>query len=109
VLLGQSHALLAIGFATLAVPLALSARSTSCTWALEGAALVWLGLRQSRQLPRWIGYVLQIAAAFAFIVALPAAHADYAITNGQFISAAIIAFAPGLAGRVRAGLATSSA
>ena len=92
-LLGQSHALLAIGFATLAVPLALSARSTSCTWALEGAALVWLGLRQSRQLPQWIGYALQVAAAFAFVVALPAAHAEYAITNGQFVSAAIIAFA----------------
>ncbi|MEP6939285.1 MAG: DUF2339 domain-containing protein, partial [Rudaea sp.] len=92
-LLGQSHALLAIGFATLAVPLALSARSTSCTWALEGAALVWLGLRQARQLPQWIGYFLQAAAAFAFLVAYPGAQADYAIANGAFVSAAIIAFA----------------
>ncbi len=44
--LGESFAVLAVGFATLAVPLALSARSTACTFALEGAALVWLGLRQ---------------------------------------------------------------
>src|SRR5690606_11736546 len=51
VVLMQSHALLAIGFATLAVPLALSASATACVFALEGAALAWLGLRQNRRLP----------------------------------------------------------
>ena len=50
--LGQSHAVLAVGFATLAVPPALSARATARVFALEGAALVWLGLRQQRLLPR---------------------------------------------------------
>ncbi len=94
VLLGQSHALLALGFATLAVPLALSARSTSSTWALEGAALVWLGLRQQRSLPRWIGYALQAGAAFAFIVAYAGAGpAEQAILNGEFFSALLIALA----------------
>jgi len=90
-LLGQSHALLALGFATLAVPLALSARSTSCTWAIEGAALVWYGLRQQRQLPRWIGYALQAAAVFAFLFAYAPDQADRAILNGQFFSALLIA------------------
>src|SRR5690606_6870483 len=46
VVLGQSYAILAVGFATLAVPLALSARATASVFALEGAGLVWLGLRQ---------------------------------------------------------------
>ena len=41
-------ALLAVGFATLAVPLAFSARATAGMFALEGAALVWLGVRQQR-------------------------------------------------------------
>ena len=90
-LLGHSHALLALGFATLAVPLALSARSTSCTWALEGAALVWLGLRQQRLLPRWIGYGLQAAAAFAFLAAYADGRPEQPILNGQFFSALIIA------------------
>jgi len=90
-LLGQSHALLALGFATLAVPLALSARSTSCTWAIEGAALIWFGLRQQRQLPRWIGYALQGAAACAFVIAYAPDHPDRAILNGQFFSALLIA------------------
>src|SRR5690606_35556853 len=48
--LGQSHAVLAVGFATLAVPLGLSARATASVFALEGAGLVWLGLRRGRLL-----------------------------------------------------------
>jgi uncharacterized membrane protein len=67
VLLGQSFAALAVGFATLAVPLALSARWTSASWALEGAALVWLGLRQDRLLPKLSGWALQWLAAIAYL------------------------------------------
>ncbi|WMJ70327.1 DUF2339 domain-containing protein [Stenotrophomonas sp. 24(2023)] len=66
--LAQSHAVLAVGFATLAVPLALSARATGAVFALEGAGLVWLGLRQRRWLPQVAGALLQFGAAFAFVV-----------------------------------------
>jgi uncharacterized membrane protein len=69
-LLGQSHAVLAVAFATLAVPLALSMRWTSAVWALEGAALVWLGLRQRRLLPQLAGWGLQGLAALAYLVSL---------------------------------------
>ena len=43
---------LAVGaiFVTLTIPFALDARSTAGAWALEGAALVWLGFRQQRVL-----------------------------------------------------------
>jgi uncharacterized membrane protein len=94
--LAESFAVLAIGFATLAVPLALSARSTACTFALEGAALVWLGFRQQRRLPRWSGLALQALAAGAFLLALffDAGSADtIAIANGGCISALLIAAA----------------
>ncbi len=67
--LAQSYALLAVGFATLSVPLALSAQATACVFALEGAALAWLGLRQSRLLPQLTGAGLQLAAAAAFFIA----------------------------------------
>jgi uncharacterized membrane protein len=92
--LGESFAVLAVGFATLAVPLALSARSTACTFALEGAALVWLGMRQQRRLPLWTGVALQLVAAgaFAMSVSFAAGNADtFAIANGGFISAILIA------------------
>ena len=96
-LLGESHALLALGFATLAVPLALSARLTACTWAIEGAAVVWLGLRQQRRIPRWIGYTLQALAGLTFLYGIGDARihnivtADTVILNGDFFSALLVA------------------
>nr|WP_305119083.1 DUF2339 domain-containing protein [Tahibacter harae] len=92
-LLGQSHALLALGFATLAVPLALSARATACAWAVEGAALVWLGLRQQRQLPRVIGYLLQLAAGASLLINLAdsgSSEGQRAIFNGDFLAIALV-------------------
>ncbi|MBP6216005.1 MAG: DUF2339 domain-containing protein [Luteimonas sp.] len=93
--LAQAHALLAVGFATLSVPLALSARATASVFALEGAALVWLGLRQRRMLPQWTGFGLQLAAAVAFSLGMstvlpPNAHA---IANPAFMGALLIALA----------------
>jgi uncharacterized membrane protein len=89
-----SFAVLAAGFATLAIPLALSARTTACTFALEGAALIWLGFRQQRRLPRWSGLALQALAAAAFFVAVVngGGNADtLPIANGSFASAVLIA------------------
>jgi uncharacterized membrane protein len=97
-LLGESHALLALGFATLAIPFAFSARLTACTWAIEGAAVLWLGLRQNRRVPRWIGYAMQGLAGLAFLYGLGDAQihhivADTAILNGDFFGALLIALA----------------
>ncbi|HET9483561.1 MAG TPA: DUF2339 domain-containing protein, partial [Xanthomonadales bacterium] len=95
-LLGQSFAMLAVGFATLAVPLALSARWTATTWAIEGAALVWLGLRQARRLPQAAGIALQLLAAGAFALALVDGgfrpdDTLRPVLNGEFLSAAVLA------------------
>lgn len=91
-ILGESFAVLALGFSTLAIPLALSARATGCIFALEGAALVWLGLRQNRRLPQWIGIGLQLLAAGAFVIAYSSSSAsDLAFANGRFIGALLIA------------------
>lgn len=93
--LGEAYALLAAGFATLAVPLALSARATASVFALEGAALVWLGLRQERRFARWTGIALQIIAAGAWLSTLSddAARSVAPIANAPFMSALIIAIA----------------
>ncbi|QSQ42868.1 DUF2339 domain-containing protein [Xanthomonas translucens pv. undulosa] len=92
--LGQAYALLAVGFATLAVPLALSARATASIFALEGAALVWLGLRQQRWLPQFSGAGLQLAAAIGFVLGLDLAwHDVQAVANATFMSGALLALA----------------
>jgi uncharacterized membrane protein len=96
-LLAQSFAALAVGFATLAVPLALSARATSASWALEGAALVWLGLRQRRWLPQLTGWALQAFAAMAYLASIidhggwqPEAG-EMAIVNGHALVVLLMA------------------
>ena len=88
------YAMLAVGFATLAVPLALSAQATASVFALEGAALVWLGLRQQRRLPQFAGAGLQLAAAVAFAVAQSkGVDSSVMVLNGGCMSALLIALA----------------
>lgn len=65
-LLGQSFAVLALGFATLSIPLAFSAEQTAMAWALEGVAAIWLGLRQDRRWPQIAGWALQALAGASF-------------------------------------------
>ena len=63
-LLGESFVALSVVFATLAIPFAFdNQRFTAATWAVEGAGLVWVGIRQAQWLPRVFGYLLQLAAA----------------------------------------------
>jgi len=91
--LTQAYAILAVGFATLAVPLALSAKATASVYALEGAALVWLGLTQRNQLAYWSGIGLQLAAVFSWLLALDSVSIQHfsVITNAMYISGLLIA------------------
>jgi uncharacterized membrane protein len=66
-LLVESYQALAVVFATLAIPLALDARWTAAAWALEGAALIWVGVRQSHHLANLAGTLLIFGAGLAFV------------------------------------------
>ena len=83
---------LGIVFLAIAVPLALDARWTSIAWALQGAAMVWLGCRQQRRLALLAGFALQLFAGFSF-VAQPGAYSAETVPlfNGFFPGAALIA------------------
>ncbi len=83
-LLAESFLALGVVFATLAIPLALEGRWTSAAWALEGAAIVWVGVRQQRLAARLFGLALQFLAGLAFLAdpsrvtgALPLANTFY--------------------------------
>ena len=92
-LLAESFLAIGVVFATLAVPLALDARWTAGMWALEGAAMVWIGGRQGRLAPRLFGYLLQLGAALALIRAAWEAPSDLPMLNGIFLGAIIVAVA----------------
>ncbi|MFM0211541.1 DUF2339 domain-containing protein [Paraburkholderia sediminicola] len=85
---------LAVIFATLAVPLAFTGPTTSATWAIEGAAIMWLAVRQRRLTAFAFGLLMQLAAAGAYVVGtfaqIDGAHA-WPVLNGAYIATVLIA------------------
>ncbi len=73
-LLVEAFAALGVIFASLAIPLAFDTRTTAAMWAVEGAGLLWLGVRQQRRLARVFGALLQVAAGVGFIMGLHRFH-----------------------------------
>ncbi|WP_446903843.1 DUF2339 domain-containing protein [Burkholderia sp. YIM B11467] len=94
-LLFEAMLALAVIFATLAVPLAFSGPTTSAAWAIEGAAVVWLGVRQKRLLPFCFGLLMQVAAAGAFFTSLlgPTDTNALPVLNSPYIAMLLIALA----------------
>ena len=78
-------------FATMAIPFALDGRWTSAAWALEGAALLWAGVRQSRKSARAFGILLQFGAGFAFLTDIYGTADSLPLLNGLFLGTALIA------------------
>jgi uncharacterized membrane protein len=108
--LAESFLALGLGFVTLAVPLALDARWTSAVWAVEGAAVFWMGRRQERWLARAAGLLLQALAGFAFLDSRAWDMArQWPFANPAFIGCAMLAlsaFAVAHWSRDRAGAVT---
>ncbi len=90
--LGESFLGTGIVFSTLAVPFAFENLVTSAFWALEGAAMVWIGARQRRLLPRVSGCGLQFLAGVLFLVD-PGPAGARAVWNAQFLGGVIVALA----------------
>lgn len=92
-LLARSFLALAVVFATLAIPFAVDARWTSAWWALEAAAVYWIGCRQDQPLARGFALGLQACAAAAFVAGgLPRGPMPV-FANAAFLGAATIGVA----------------
>ena len=85
----ETQLALSVAFVTVAIPLALDARWTSAAWALQGAALVWLGFRQRRKLPLAAGLALQSLSGAAYVVQ-SGASAAWPIVNGLCLGALLL-------------------
>ncbi len=78
-------------FLTLVIPFALDARSTAGAWALEGAGLLWLGLRQRRRLPRAFGYALFVLGSGSLVLSTWWQPTPSGIFNAWFMNALLVA------------------
>src|SRR5262249_55007833 len=92
-MLVEAFLALGIAFLTLAVPLALDGRWSASTWALEGAALVWVGCRQGRRLPRASGSLLQVASGIIFLYDVGAPYSSVPVLNSACLGGVMIAVA----------------
>ena len=91
VLLVETCLALGVVFASLAIPLGLDARWTSAAWAVEGAGIFWLGLRQQRPLARAFALLLQFGAALAFVIGLRGSEST--LLDGAPLGALMLAVA----------------
>lgn len=92
-MLVETFIALAVAFGTLAIPLAVDGRWTGAAWALEGAALVWVGVRQHRWLALIFGVLVQHGAGAAFITETMTPRADVPVFNSFYLSALMVSVA----------------
>ncbi|MDN2708980.1 DUF2339 domain-containing protein [Janthinobacterium sp. SUN118] len=92
-LLAEAFLALGIVFGTLAIPFALDGRWTSAAWALEGAGIVWVGLRQRQTLAWAFGLLVQAAAWASFLIAMQELDAASALHANIWLGCALLAAA----------------
>ncbi|MBM2806161.1 MAG: hypothetical protein HW419_4054, partial [Deltaproteobacteria bacterium] len=92
-LLAESFLALGVVFGTLAIPLALDGRWTAAAWALEGAAIVWIAVRQEKILARGFGIFLQFAAGVAFFFSAGQPRGAAPVFNSFYLGCVMISVA----------------
>jgi uncharacterized membrane protein len=84
-LLSETYIALAVGLGTLAIFFAFGAYTTFALWSIEGAAILWVGLRQKRMLARVFALLVQAAGAGYFFLD----YATYSRSNPFFNDAVL--------------------
>lgn len=84
---------IAIGFFTLAIPLALDAQLTAAFWTLEGFGVLYLGIRQNRKLASLSGSALQVLAGLYFFAHSQELHRALPVFNDWYVGCLIVVVA----------------
>lgn len=84
---------IAIGFFTLAIPLAFNAQLTSAFWTLEGFGVLYLGVRQNRLLARLSGSALQVLAGLYFFAHSHELQRAMPVFNDLYVGCLIVVIA----------------
>jgi len=84
---------IAIGFFTIAIPLAFNAQLTSAFWTLEGFGVLYLGVKQNRFLARLSGSALQVVAGIYFYAHSHELQRAFPIFNDFYVGSLIVVVA----------------
>ncbi|TCS42361.1 putative membrane protein [Reinekea marinisedimentorum] len=91
-LLLESYLALGVVFTTLVIPFALEGEWITTAWALEGAAVLWVSLRQSRNLGAIFAIGLQFLAGAAFFTSAESSQSPLVFLNSHSLSSLLVAF-----------------
>ncbi len=83
----------AVGFFTLAIPLAFDAQLTSAFWTLEGYGVLYLGVKQDRLLARLFGTAMQLLAGLYFFVHSHELQRALPVFNDWYVGCLIVVIA----------------
>ncbi|KAB7624151.1 DUF2339 domain-containing protein [Alkalilimnicola sp. S0819] len=84
---------LGVAFATLAIPLAVEGRWTAAAWALEGAGIAWVSIRQRRRLALAFALLLQLVAAPFFAVDVAYGQTSLPLLNPVYLGCLLLSLA----------------
>lgn len=90
-LLVEAFLALGIIFGTLAIPFALDGRWTSGAWALEGAGILWIGLRQKQKLVWAFGLLVQLGAGLSFLLSVSGLDGETAAKSNLWLGFLLLA------------------
>ncbi len=97
-LLSEAFAALGVIFGSLAIPMAFDHQTTAASWAVEGAGLLWIGVRQQRWMARAFGVLLQLLGGAAFLLDINHSNSGPAVLNHVTMGAAMLAITGLLSG-----------
>ncbi|MEN8146527.1 MAG: DUF2339 domain-containing protein [Campylobacterota bacterium] len=89
-LLAHSFLALSVLFFTLIIPYALDGFAVSVLWSVEGAAILWVGLKQGRPHTRSAALGIQAIALVQYLTQLPLESVPYPFLNIVYFSSTLI-------------------
>ncbi|MDQ2076109.1 DUF2339 domain-containing protein [Marinimicrobium sp. ABcell2] len=92
-LLSEAFLALAVVFFSLTIPFALEGEWIALAWALEGAAILWVSLKQKRQMGVAFALLLQLGAGLLFLPDLWLRSSAWPGVNAVFLGGAFVALA----------------
>ena len=101
-LLAETYAALAVGLGTLAIFFAFDTYPTFALWTIEGAAILWVGLRQQHRLARAFGILVQLVGVVLFLTEFPDIARTHPVMNSSVMGCLLIAVAAFISSRLLA-------
>ncbi len=92
-LLAEAFLALGVVFLSLNVPFALDGEWITTAWALEGAALLWVGVRQGKRLAVAFALLLQLLAGAGYLLEAGGRGDSIAVLNALCLSSALVSAA----------------